>query len=720
MLSLAISGFINGIAGLVLGGLVFFKNPKRKINQIFGLMSFSVGLWGISYGMWQVSTDREIALFWVKILSIGVILMAPFFHHWVLVLLNIKRKKTLYFGYFISLLCLLSLPFSFFVKTIEPQFDFLWWPKAGFVFILYFFLNYLVLIGYSFYLLFKAYTTERGYKREQIKYTIIGTALGVGGAFTNLPLWFGIPFPPYGTFLVFLYPLILAYAITRYRLMDIRFVLGRGAIYIFSFVSVFALAFSLVFLSNKYLSDIPFNITWSFILVVSILLFPIIFRVFEKLASKYFYYTLYSYQAVLTDLSKRLTEILDLDRLSSLVVNTLKNTMKLDRVVVLLRDPDKGEYKIQKNIGFREENGISLVKDNFLTFWLEKTQRPLVFEELSLIIQDAIDQREKERLEILQANMKRIEASVCLPLFSKGKIIGMIVLGNKISGEPYSVQDIELLINLSSQSAIAFQNARFYKEIQNLSKNLEKRVEEQVKQIRALSEMKTEFLKIVNHQLRTPVSIIKGMSSMLTEGTLSEEKKKDFIKKLYLASERLSVILDDILVAQSLIGSPPRIYLSSCNVKEIIENVIRRFKPLAKSKGLKIILKTPKKPLDIVFADSEIIQRTVARLLDNAILYTEKGQITISFGLTKEKHKQFLQITIKDSGIGLDKKDKENLFRLFYRGQQAVYLHPNGSGLGLFIVKNLIEAHKGEIQVESKGRGKGTRFVVRVPVTSRI
>ena len=123
-----------------------------------------------------------------------------------------------------------------------------------------------------------------------------------------------------------------------------------------------------------------------------------------------------------------------------------------------------------------------------------------------------------------------------------------------------------------------------------------------------------------------------------------------------------------------------------------------------------------------------MIERIVSRVIDNAILYTpstgsgrgDKNQIKVSLKLKKLKDKRFIQISVKDSGLGLTKEDKKNLFKLFHRGEEATSLHPNGSGLGLFIVKNLVELHKGTIKVKSEGRNKGTTFIIRLPISTEI
>jgi two-component system sensor histidine kinase/response regulator len=245
-------------------------------------------------------------------------------------------------------------------------------------------------------------------------------------------------------------------------------------------------------------------------------------------------------------------------------------------------------------------------------------------------------------------------------------------------------------------------------------------LEEAYKKIEALSEMKSEFLKVVNHQLRTPVSIIKGMAEMLREGKISKERQGEFVEKLYLSSERLGTILDDILVAHSLVGRMEKPNFSPCQIEEIVERQVEHFKPQAEAKGIKILFKKPKEPLPITLADQTMIERIISRLIDNAILYSEKGEVEVSIDLEKENKKEWIKISVKDQGIGLDEKDKENLFKLFYRGEKATLMHPNGSGLGLFIVKNYVEAHRGKIEVKSEGRGKGSIFIVSLPVITEL
>lgn len=304
-----------------------------------------------------------------------------------------------------------------------------------------------------------------------------------------------------------------------------------------------------------------------------------------------------------------------------------------------------------------------------------------------------------------------------LPVFI-GAVMSLILLAEylyvNILSQFNFLSFIKLTLQIISLLIIGFTSSNLVKKTTS-EQQKSKELKHAYKNIKELSGMKTEFLRVVNHQLRTPVSIIKGMSSMLAEGTLPKKKQEEFIKKLYLSSERLHTILDDILVAQNLAGSPASFELRPCKIEEIIEKLVNHQKSIAEAKGLEIVFSKPKEKIPIVLLDEEIVNRVVSRLIDNAILYTDKGKIDVSLNLKKERDGKFIQISVKDSGIGLDKKDKKNLFKLFHRGEKATSLHPNGSGLGLFIVKSLIESHKGSVRAESKGRGKGSVFIIKLP-----
>jgi signal transduction histidine kinase len=520
-----------------------------------------------------------------------------------------------------------------------------------------------------------------------------------------------------------------SYAIVKYRLMDIRVILGKTAVYFLSFLLVIGGSFLIISFNDIYLTKpISFNVVGPLIIILAIFSFQPIFRFFETFASKYFYYTFYSYQKVLTDLGYNLTKFLDLEKVTSLITKTLMDTMKLERTVILLRDSNTGEYKIQKNIGFKEENGISLVKDNFLTQHLKKTQKPLVYEELSLLLKDTDNKEEKEKIKTLQNNMKRIEAVLCMPLLRKEEITGMIVLGSKISKDPYSREDIDLLSTLSSQASIAIENARLYDTVEDLSKNLQRKVDEQTKelkeayqvekkahqQLKNLSRAKDQFIMATQHHLRTPLTVMKGYSSMIIEGDYGKVSKKAKEKLEYFqeSTEKLIRLVNSFLdISQFQMGKKV-LKKKKISLESIIKEIIKELRVEAKEKGITLKLKKPKEKI-FLKADKDKLKESFYNIIDNAVKYTEKGSVTIE--IKKKKNKALLKV--QDTGIGMTKEQARTLFsKIFERGKEAQKAHGLGKGIGLYIASNIIKAHKGKVWADSKGKGKGSTFFVELPL----
>jgi len=717
---------IAALFNFFLAWLVYFKGRRNLANIIFALTVFGGGLWSMSLYFYEHPLFFS-SLIWIKITYLLALFLILFLFYFSFIFPTSERKN-LYLP--LSLGIILSLPLIYiliftrlWIKEVvirEGEVQTILGP-----FYIFLALYAFIFLFWIIYNLVKKYLSSSGINKERLKYLFFGIILAGLGVFLVTII---IPITTGSTRYFWLSPIFtlffsgfFSYAITRYRLMDVRIMIGRGTVHILSFVFVIGLSLLLLFLNNKLPEPLPINIAASLILVIGISLFQPVFRFFEKIASKYFYYTFYSYQAVLTDLGKKLTQFLDLDKLSFLITNTLIETMKLDKTVILLREPKTAEWQIKKNIGFREENGISLVKDNFLTFWLEKIQAPLVYEELSLIIRDTAEKEKKERLTTLQENMKRIEAALCLPLLIEGKIIGMIVLGNKLSGDSYSIQDIELLTTLSNQASIALQNARFYSEVEDLSKNLERRVKEQTKELqkayeelKVLDRAKSEFISMASHQLRTPLSAIKGYISMILEGSYGEisEKTKEKLLNVFQFNERLIKIVNDLLNISKVELGKMELEKSTIQIEDLIQSCYEEMKIEAEKKGLELFFEKPKFPLPKMELDPLKIRQIILNLIDNAIRYTQRGEIEIKVKRTNLS----LEVSVRDTGEGMDKEEKEKIFEGFTRGAAGITYWIEGSGLGLYVAKKYLELHQGKIWVKSKGRGKGSTFYLQLPL----
>lgn len=229
-----------------------------------------------------------------------------------------------------------------------------------------------------------------------------------------------------------------------------------------------------------------------------------------------------------------------------------------------------------------------------------------------------------------------------------------------------------------------------------------------------IERMKTEFVSLAAHQLRTPLSAIKWTLRMLLDGDLGEitGEQKDFIKKTYKSNERMITLINSLLdVAR--IEEGRYIYRPILTEFEpVVQFIVDSCREEAGKKKLKIEFRKPEKQSPRVMLDVEKIRLAIQNLLDNAIKYTpEGGKVMISL---KHSRKE-IELSVKDSGVGIPKDQQERVFAKFFRGANVLRMETEGTGLGLFIARNIIEAHGGRIWFESE-EGKGTTFHFILPV----
>jgi len=370
---------------------------------------------------------------------------------------------------------------------------------------------------------------------------------------------------------------------------------------------------------------IPAMVSGPLVLLIGVIVFNPVKKIYLKIANKYFFTSLYNYQETLEKLSKELTHIIDLGQIIDSIVDTIRNTMKLDRAGVLLFDEQTSNYQIKKTIGFTEANGISLVRSNFLTSYLSKNRRSILYQELESLQNN--DKGEKSEIGKLKSNMKRIEASLCLPLLIKDRLIGIIVLGQKISKEAYTKEDLNLLESLTNQASIAIENARLYN-------NMEEIVDSQTKEIRGknlhlekLLKAQSEFLDIASHQLRTPVSLIKGITTMMLEGDmdkLPKEKKDEFLRAIVDKSGKLEIIINDILSASEFDSQKFAVHPNSPQIplESVVDAAVQDADQEAKQRNIELKWRKPAQPLPKITGEEKYLEQAIYNLISNALKYT--------------------------------------------------------------------------------------------------
>ena len=252
--------------------------------------------------------------------------------------------------------------------------------------------------------------------------------------------------------------------------------------------------------------------------------------------------------------------------------------------------------------------------------------------------------------------------------------------------------------------------------LKELSDDLEERVDVQTRDIRQKNEhlkellsIKSDFLRTVNHQLNTPLSIMKNAFAMMKDKSLSTEQG---MKIASHGLERMADTMEDFWDAFEMGEQTAPVVLIETDIEKIIKEMVKEKKRMDQtlSKKLKIRLVKPAFPVPKVLCDHKKIKHAISNLLDNAIFYTQEGSVRVCFRKLKEGKKEYLKIFISDTGEGISPEDQKKLFIKFSRGSATSSAYPNGSGLGLYIAKNIIKNSKGELKLEKSKIGIGTTF----------
>lgn len=239
------------------------------------------------------------------------------------------------------------------------------------------------------------------------------------------------------------------------------------------------------------------------------------------------------------------------------------------------------------------------------------------------------------------------------------------------------------------------------------SKNMHSQLEE-------LNNLKTEFVSLASHQLRSPLAKIQGYSSMILEEEFGKlpENLKEPLQRIFLSSQNLGSLLNDFLdVAQ--IEKGEAVYdLKPLNIVSVLNKVTESFKDVFDNTGIQFKPTYDKNSEVMMLGDARKTESAISKILDNAIRYTPQGKITLSLA---EKGDDLI-ITIKDTGVGIPQEEIDELFQKFRRGKNSYNVSVSGSGLGLYVAREIVETQEGRIWLKSEGPGRGTSAFIAFPL----
>lgn len=237
-------------------------------------------------------------------------------------------------------------------------------------------------------------------------------------------------------------------------------------------------------------------------------------------------------------------------------------------------------------------------------------------------------------------------------------------------------------------------------------------------ELKRLDAAKSEFISLAGHQLRTPLTVIKGYTSMMLEGSFGkiQDVAKEALNRVFTSSTQLATLVTDLLDLSRIEAGKIRYEFKDIKIEDIVHGVLKELEETATKKNIMLEFNNENVSGSTVYGDFDKLHEVVINLVDNAVKYSEAGKIVVGLKIVTGQDSRNILLSVKDNGMGIKPEDIPKLFVKFARSEEAKKARPDGMGLGLYLVKKIVEDHHGRVWVESEGLGKGSTFYVELPI----
>lgn len=694
---------------LIIVGLVVSRGLKDTKTILYGLLTISMLTMIVSNYMSFDTLSNQ--LFYVRGVMFSATLSGYLSYLLIYNLKKDKKHKKFYknpFFYITILVAILDWTSFLFldVKSGSPP-----QPIYGpgiFIFFIHFIMSIILAIHYL-----RKYIKVARTKNEKRKY---------------LPLLFGfIPamiFSPITGFIlpmlgvsdliiltpiyVVIFVIFVGYAIIKHGLFDIKQAVIRTSAYILSLLSLSAIYYVVAYLLSIYLfkNNVSSSLSVSPINIALALLLAFVFQpiksFFDKITDNIFYKDKYNTDDFFAKLNKTLSYSTDLRGLLERVSIDISQTLKSEQAFFFI-NTDNGHFVSAGTAGHRQ-----LPKEDAVDLDLN------IKNINSVIVSSLLDDED-----VIKRIMISHRIELILPLSQNEKIIGYFCLGEHKASN-YTNRDIKVLNTISSELIIAIQNALAVQEIREFNLTLQQRIANATVELRASNRMlrqldkaKDEFVGMASHQLRTPLTSVKGYISMVLDGDAGKitGNQRQLLNEAFSSSERMVNLINDFLNVSRIQTGKFLIEKKPINMAKLIDQEVENLRSTADAHNLKFIYN---KPTDFpnINIDESKIKQVVMNFLDNSIYYS-KDNTSVDVILTIKGDNVIFKV--KDNGIGVPKSEMSRLFTKFYRATNARTKRPDGTGVGIYLAKKIIDEHGGRIIFEST-EGIGSTFGFSLPI----
>ena len=698
-----------GLLNLGLAALALLRHPGSRLNRLFTYFVLAMALWNFGAFGLRRAPDPATAYLWEVVIHVGIISVPVLYYHFVLIFLEetALHRRWLALGY--GLLVLFQAVNLTAAPVFMPGVVWTYWgwaPATGPL--------YLPFIGYLYAFLIaglvKLGRARRGmtssFRRNRATLIILGTATALAGGCIDFVRFIGARLVP-GLEQVYpagipaniLYTVLLGVAIIRYRMFDVSVAVKKYAAYGLAGGAITALLAGVIHVVERSLDLSGFGVLWVIVplgVVITLLLGPLGHVVEDYIGRLIFSRRRGAYDTLLA-LSTRMSRILDVDALMHALVHGLLRGVPLVRCALLLEDPASRDFTVALEESADDSPGGArpIPRHSRVVEWLRYHGEVLVKDELK------VNPRLSDFFDGAEAELEEINASLVVALKTENALIGILLIGEKLSGEIFDDQELRLLGLLANQAAISFENARLYEELG-----------ERNAQLLQASRLKSQFLAGVSHELRTPLNSIIGFSKVLLnrlDGDLNE-RQEAYVRSVHNSSQHLLQLINSILDISSIEAGRLQLERTEFALPALIEECVEASLPLARGKPLRLERDVPA-DLPPLTGDRTRIRQVLLNLLSNAIKFTPGGRIVVRARLEEGA----IHVSVADTGVGIRKEDLGRLFEPFQRLDNPLSREVGGTGLGLAISKRFVELHGGRMWAESREAGGGATFHFTLP-----
>ena len=481
------------------------------------------------------------------------------------------------------------------------------------------------------------------------------------------------------------------------------------ASYILALLTLAALCLAFVYaVTTIYVNDLIIGPVLGLVNVVQVLALAMLFlplrQLYERLLRKVLYVHNYDSDAFFGRLNRTLLSTTDLRVLLQRSSIEIASTLQARQVFFFIHQSDNHYI----STGTARHSNLTKTDVADIDEWFRSHQGWLL---------NRLDLAKDDSLRRMMVSHK---LQTIVSLVRSGELIGYLCLGETVHGMNYTIRDEAVLQAISDELVIAIQNALSVQQVRELNDTLQQRIDSATRELRSsnaqlqqLDKAKDEFVSMASHQLRTPLTSVKGYLSMVLEGDAGKisDAQAHLLNEAFTSSERMVHLISDFLNVSRLQTGKFLIDKRPVDLAKVISQELDSLSSSAQSRHLKYLYHPPH-DVPVLLLDEDKIRQVIMNFCDNALYYsTEHSTIHVNLVVNKDT----VRFEVVNVGIGVPRAEQSQLFTKFYRASNARRQRPDGTGVGLFLAKKVIDAHDGKVLFESV-EGKGSTFGFTLPL----